>query len=96
MDAAVAVDAQNAPTATWKTAQDAVSHSAHTHHLLVGKGRRNKNGHRFTHKIPDSPNTNRIGAIAGLYLRLRTSREAAFGGPIERPLCFVLLVSFVV
>jgi hypothetical protein len=55
MDAAVAVDAQNAPTATWKTAQDAVSHSAHTHHLLVGKGRRNKNGHRFTHKIPDSP-----------------------------------------
>jgi hypothetical protein len=32
MDAAVTVDAQNAPTATWKTAQDAVSHSAHTHH----------------------------------------------------------------
>ena len=32
MDAAVAVDAQNAPTATWKTAQNAVSHSAHTHH----------------------------------------------------------------
>ena len=26
------VDAQNAPTATWKTAQNAVSHSAHTHH----------------------------------------------------------------
>src|SRR5438093_229929 len=25
------VDAQNAPTATWKTAQNAVSHSAHTH-----------------------------------------------------------------
>ena len=32
MDAAVPVDAQNAPTATWKTAQNAVSHSAHTHH----------------------------------------------------------------
>ena len=32
MDAAVAVDAQNAPTATWKTAQTAVSHSAHTPH----------------------------------------------------------------
>jgi len=30
MDAAVPVDAQNAPTATWKTAQSAVSHSAHT------------------------------------------------------------------
>jgi len=34
MDAAVAVDAQNAPTATWKTAQNAVSHSAHTHSTL--------------------------------------------------------------
>jgi hypothetical protein len=32
MDAAVTVDAQNAPTATWKTAQNAVSHNAHTHH----------------------------------------------------------------
>src|SRR5215212_357885 len=30
MDAAGAVDAQNAPTAPWKTAQNAVSHSAHT------------------------------------------------------------------
>jgi hypothetical protein len=42
MDAAVTVDAQNAPTATWKTAQNAVSHSAHTHHHL-------------THEIPDTP-----------------------------------------
>ena len=41
MDAAVTVDAQNAPTATWKTAQHAVSHSAHTHH-------------RLTHEIPDT------------------------------------------
>jgi len=32
MDAAVAVDAQNAPTVTWKTAKTAVSHSAHTRH----------------------------------------------------------------
>jgi len=30
MDAAVPVDAQNAATATWKTAQNAVSHSAHS------------------------------------------------------------------
>src|SRR5688500_16042623 len=44
MDAAVPVDAQNAPTATWKTAQNAVSHSAHTHHRQ-----------RFTHEIPDTP-----------------------------------------
>jgi len=35
MDAAVAVDAQNAPTATWKTAQHAVSHSAHTPILFI-------------------------------------------------------------
>jgi hypothetical protein len=31
MDAAGAVDAKNAPTAPWKTAENAVSHSAHTH-----------------------------------------------------------------
>jgi hypothetical protein len=35
MDAAVPADAQNAPTGTWKTAQNAVSHSAHTHHSFV-------------------------------------------------------------
>jgi hypothetical protein len=40
MDAAGAVDAQTASTAPWKTAQTAVSHSAHTHHRLVGEGRR--------------------------------------------------------
>ncbi len=34
MDAVVPVDAKNAPTATWKPAQHAVSHSAHTHHRL--------------------------------------------------------------
>ena len=32
MDPAVPMDAKNAPTGTWKTAEDAVSHSAHTHH----------------------------------------------------------------
>ena len=31
MDAAVTVDAENAPTATWETAQNAISHSDHTH-----------------------------------------------------------------
>src|SRR5215208_2795469 len=39
VDAAVAADAENAPTATWKTARGAVSHSAHTHHRLVGEAR---------------------------------------------------------
>jgi hypothetical protein len=40
MDAAVPADAKNAPTGTWKTAQNAVSHSrfikAPTHALLTG------------------------------------------------------------
>jgi four helix bundle protein len=56
MDAAGAVDAQNAPTAPWKTAQNAVSHSAHTRHQFLG-GRKNKPppSTRSTHEIPDSP-----------------------------------------
>ena len=45
MDAAVPVDAQNASTATWKTAQNAVSHSAHTHHCLTSPA----------HRKPDTP-----------------------------------------
>ncbi len=35
MDAAGAMDAQNASTAPWKTAQNAVSHSAHTRHRFA-------------------------------------------------------------
>src|SRR5918993_2904487 len=35
MDAAAPADAKNAPTGTWKTAQDAVSHSAHAHYSVV-------------------------------------------------------------
>jgi hypothetical protein len=46
LDAAVTVAAQNAPTATWKTAQNAVSHSAHTpHRLLSLERRRRTKGH---------------------------------------------------
>jgi hypothetical protein len=37
MDAAIPVDAKNAPTGIWKTAQNAVSHSAHTPHHLATK-----------------------------------------------------------
>src|SRR5262245_29041359 len=43
MDAAVSVDAQNAPTNTWKTAQHAVSHSAHTLQRLVAEEDRRTN-----------------------------------------------------
>ena len=45
MDAAFAMDAQNAPTATWKTAQRAVSHSVHTPHSLVRKEQSNETDH---------------------------------------------------
>src|SRR5438128_9129745 len=57
MAAAVSMDAQNAPTATWKTAQHAVSHSAHTHHRWSGKEDRRKTqrSNGPTHEIPDSP-----------------------------------------
>ena len=49
MDAAVAVDAQNAPTATWKTAQNAVSHSAHTHHSIVRREEKTKTVNHASH-----------------------------------------------
>jgi hypothetical protein len=57
MDAAVTVDAQNAPTATWKTAQNAVSHSAHRHHRLEWKKAERRPSTRLTHEIPDTPQT---------------------------------------
>ena len=61
MDAAGAVDAQNAPTAPWKTAQNAVSHSAHTHHrFCFGNEKRSKALIRLTHKNPDTPVVNEI------------------------------------
>src|SRR5205823_4964955 len=53
------VDAKNAPTRTWKTAQNAVSHSAHTHHRIYNgrEDRRTKTTTltRLTHEIPDTP-----------------------------------------
>jgi hypothetical protein len=54
IDAAGAVDA---PTAPWKTAQNAVSHSAHTPHRFLEEGDRNHERHEVspTHKIPDTP-----------------------------------------
>ena len=42
MDAAVPMDAQNAPTGTWNTAQNAVSHSAHTQHRSGGRRKKNE------------------------------------------------------
>src|SRR5947208_2221196 len=58
MDAAVPMDAKNAPTGTWKTAQNTVSHSAHTHHRFRRRKEQNeKPSTSSTHEIPDSPGT---------------------------------------
>jgi hypothetical protein len=68
MDAAVPMDAQNAPTGTWKTAQNAVSHSAHTHHRVFWKKKEQerelRRQPRLTHEIPDTPMV--VGARASL------------------------------
>ena len=59
MDAAVPADAKNAPTGTWKTAQNAVSHSVHTHYSLVSGEEERRASEtsvtRLTHGIPDTP-----------------------------------------
>ena len=56
MDAAGAVDAQNAPTAPWKTAQNAVSHSAHPHPRFQEQEEQNEQlSTSSTHEIPDTP-----------------------------------------
>jgi hypothetical protein len=44
----------------------------------------------------ESANTNRSGAIGGLYLCSRTSRQAAFGGQSNGRHFSVIFVSFVV
>jgi hypothetical protein len=46
MDAAIPVDAKNAPTGIWKTAQNAVSHSAHTRHHLGPKKKEDRREER--------------------------------------------------
>jgi hypothetical protein len=46
MDAAIPVDAKIAPTGIWKTAQNAVSHSAHTRHLSCMKKKEDRRERR--------------------------------------------------
>jgi hypothetical protein len=46
MDAAIPVDAKNAPTEIWKTAQNAVCHSAHTHHDVCMKKKKDRREER--------------------------------------------------
>lgn len=50
----IPMDAKNAPTGIWKTAQNAVSHSAHTHHLLVYEEERRKTKPALTNLSTDS------------------------------------------
>ena len=66
MDAAVTVDAQTASTATWKTAQPAVSHSAHTHHRFYPEEA--PRDHRPTHRKSDSP----LSTYEALAIRARS------------------------
>jgi hypothetical protein len=74
MDAAVPVDAKNAPTGPWKTAQNAVSHSAHTH-------RRQHALHTKNLTLPGKPATwqataSRSGAFRGESVVKNDSRFA--------------------
>jgi hypothetical protein len=62
MDAAGPVDAKNASTGPWKTAQTAVSHSAHTHLRLYGEDEIN----RPAHKISDTPPCSSVFFPGGL------------------------------
>jgi hypothetical protein len=55
MDAAVPVDAQNAPTGPWKTAERAVSHSAHTHHHQLGNEDQKNASHTKFLTLPGTP-----------------------------------------
>jgi hypothetical protein len=57
VDAAVPMDAQNAPTGTWKTAQNAVSHSAHTHHSFVRREKSKEPDHASHTEILTLPPT---------------------------------------
>ena len=67
MDADGAMGAQNASTAPWKTAQSAVSHSDHTHHLLGETKIGNEPSTRLTHEIPDTAVAEvRADLVAGL------------------------------
>src|SRR6187549_523598 len=63
MDAAVPMDAKNAPTGTWKTAENTVSHSAHTHRRHWTED----SEERLTHEIPDSPPESRRLVTAGQF-----------------------------
>jgi hypothetical protein len=81
MDAAVPADAKNAPTGTWKTAQNAVSHSVHTHYSLVSGEEERRASEtsvtRLTHGIPDTPHQLvKILASIVLTTKQRLVREA--------------------
>src|SRR5262245_1489146 len=81
MDAAIPVDAQNAPTGIWKTAQNAVSHSAHTPHLCCMK--KNEAPKRRT-LINLSTDSDQVQAEAAGYLALVLTVDVPRLGNRER------------
>jgi len=54
MDAAIPVDAKNAPTGIWKTAQNAVSHSAHTRQHLLYEEKKDRREETLVNLSTDS------------------------------------------
>jgi hypothetical protein len=60
MDAAIPVDAKNAPTEIWKTAQNAVSHSAHTHRCCCMKKNEGPNRRTLINLSTDSDQGHRL------------------------------------
>ena len=60
MDAAIPVDAKSAPTGIWKTAQSAVSHSAHTHHRWLYEEDRKPKSATLINLSTDSDQVHRV------------------------------------
>ena len=75
MDAAVPVDAKNArPPGTWKTAENAVSHSAHTHYCF--RERMIENGESTSVAKPSTESDQAQSACTTRWVSLPGSRTS--------------------
>jgi hypothetical protein len=87
MDAAVPVDAQTAPTGTWKTAQTAVSHSAHTHHHFRKKKAQETDPHTKNLTLPQSTMQSPINnAITNPILNHQSNPQSPIQSSIPNPI----------
>jgi hypothetical protein len=62
MDAAIPVDAKNAPTGIWKTAQNAVSHERPHPSSSVYEEERRRRDHELINLSTDSDQVQRVGS----------------------------------